>query len=141
MASASPLAAQSVVEIPAEDRNLNPDFEEVFRIGSIAGEAWETFSEVSQAAFDASGNLYVFDRQGDRITVVDAEGNFIREVGGAGQGPGEFNMAVSFTAMPDGSLVVADIDWGLLVHLVDHKAREENVVADQGAVDGALIDY
>lgn len=104
-----PLGAQEVIDMPGEDRRLAADFEEVFRIGSIDGAAWETFGEIAGMAFDAAGNLYVLDRQASRITMVDSEGNFVREIGQAGEGPGEFRMALHFTAMRDGRLVVADL--------------------------------
>jgi len=101
--------AQQVVDLPAEDRPLTAAFDEVFRIGSIEGELWETFGDVAGTAFDAAGNLYVFDRQANRIAVVDRAGNFVREVGTPGEGPGEFRMALSFTVMRDGTIVVADM--------------------------------
>lgn len=105
-----PLGAQEVIDLPAADRRLSADFEEVFRIGSFDGEEWETFGEIAGAAFDASGNLYVFDRQASRISVIDRDGRFVRELGQAGEGPGEFRMARQFTVMRDGRVVVAD--WG-----------------------------
>ncbi|MYB98275.1 MAG: hypothetical protein F4X60_06945 [Gemmatimonadetes bacterium] len=37
------LYAQEVIELPGEDRWLEADFEEVFRIGSLAGEEWEQY--------------------------------------------------------------------------------------------------
>ncbi|MCZ6507368.1 MAG: 6-bladed beta-propeller [Acidobacteria bacterium] len=95
--------------MPGEDRPLAADFEEVYRIGSLAGDEWETFGQIGGTAFDAAGNLYVFDRQGNRITMVDREGGFVREIGQAGEGPGEFRIAVQFTVMRDGRLVVADM--------------------------------
>jgi hypothetical protein len=51
----------------------------------------------------------VFDRQGNRITKVDRSGAFVREIGKAGEGPGEFRMAMQFTAVRDGRIVVADL--------------------------------
>lgn len=104
-----PAGAQQVVDLPEADRRLNADFEEVYRVGSMDGELWETFGEIGGTAFDADGNLYVFDRQGSRIVVVDPDGNFLREVGQAGEGPGEFRMAMNFAVMPDGRVLVADL--------------------------------
>lgn len=86
----TPVAGQEVVELLGEDRRLGADFEEVFRIGSFDGDTWETFGEIGGAAFDARGNLYVVDRQASRITVVDRDGAFVREIGQMGEGPGEF---------------------------------------------------
>ncbi len=88
---AAPLAAQQVVKLPAEDRLLDADFEEVYRVGAVAGEDWETFGNVHDLAFDRVGNLYVVDTQGARIVVVNPEGGFVRQLGGVGQGPGEFD--------------------------------------------------
>ncbi len=109
-AAASPtLAAQQVLDLPAEDRPLAADFEEVFRIGSFEGEEWESFGEIAGTAFDAAGNLYVFDRQAARITVVDSRGRFVRTIGGPGEGPGELRMPFAFDAMRDGRVVVSDL--------------------------------
>ena len=88
---ASPLAAQQVVELPAEDRLLDADFKEVYRVGAVTGEDWETFGNVHDLAFDRLGNLYVVDTQGARIVVVNPEGGFVRQLGGVGTGPGEFD--------------------------------------------------
>ncbi len=88
---AAPLAAQQVVTLPAEDGLLEADFEEVYRVGTVAGEDWETFGNVRDLAFDRVGNLYVVDTQGARIVVVNPEGGFVRQLGGVGQGPGEFD--------------------------------------------------
>jgi hypothetical protein len=103
------LRAQGRVELSADDRPLATDFGEVFRIGSLDGEEWETFGEIAGTAFDAAGNLYVFDRQASRITVVDGEGRLVRTVGGPGDGPGELRMPFAFDATRDGRLVVSDL--------------------------------
>ena len=100
---------QSVVRLPAEDRPLRADFPEVYRVGTLDGAAWETFSDVSGVAFDGGGHLYVFDQGGNRIVEVDEAGAFVREIGRQGEGPGEFRIAASFTAFRDGRVVVADL--------------------------------
>ena len=102
--------------LPGEDRLLEANFEEVYRIGSVDGDEWETFGRVSGVSFDASGNLYVMDDQAGRIVVVSREGAFVREFGGIGDGPGEFaansNTAVGFTVLRDGRAVVFDPGHG-----------------------------
>ena len=111
-ATTVPLAAQEVIELPAEDRLLDADFEEVYRVGALNGDQWEVFSRVTGVRFDESGNLYVMDDQGGRIVVVSPEGEFVREFGRIGDGPGEFsassNTAVGFTVLRNGRTVVFD---------------------------------
>ena len=106
------LMAQEVIELPAEDRILEAEFEEVYRVGSLDGEDWEQFSRVFSVGFGQSGDLYVMDDQGGRIVVVGREGEFVREFGRIGDGPGEFagntNTAVGFAVLRDGRSVVFD---------------------------------
>ena len=104
------LLAQEVIELPAEDRILEPEFEEVYRVGSLDGDEWEQFSRVNAVGFGQSGNLYVMDDQGGRIVIVSQEGEFVRDFGRIGDGPGEFaansNTAIGFTVLRDGRTVV-----------------------------------
>ena len=112
----SALQAQEVIELPSRDTRIAPEFEEVYRVGSIDGAEWEVFSRVSAVGFSQSGDLYVMDDQGGRIVMVNPEGEFVREFGGLGDGPGEFapntNTAVGFTVLRDGRAVVFDPGHG-----------------------------
>ena len=117
--AASALSAQEVVELPGRDQRIDPDFEEVYRVGVLDGESWEMFGQVNQVAFDAEGNLYVFDGtsglmgSGDlRVLVFDVAGGFLREFGSWGGGPGEFNRPVAFAVLRDGTTVVSDAGHG-----------------------------
>ena len=118
------LRAQEVVDVTGRDRPIDPEFEEVYRVGVLDGESWEMFAQVGQVAFDAAGNLYVFDgtsaptrfggmtlmRAGDvRVLVFDAAGRFVREFGSSGGGPGEFNQPMGFAVLRDGTVVVSDV--------------------------------
>lgn len=111
------LHAQQVVEVTGRDRHLDTAFEEVFRVGTLDGEPWEMFGFVRTAAFDATGNLYLFDGSGGptgrwtdvRVLVYGSSGEFVREFGTTGQGPGEFNTPVALAVLPDGTSVVSDI--------------------------------
>ncbi len=79
-------------------------FTEELRIGPDGGEDYHLWSGsyVSIDA-DANGALYVADTGGDRVLVFDAKGQFLRQIGGPGEGPGEFQGLYSFSVMPDGS--------------------------------------
>ncbi len=107
--AATPATGQEVIELPAEDRQLASALDEVYRVGSALGEDWEQFGNVRRVAFDAAGQLYVFDNQADRITVVGADGGFRRAFGGGGDGPGEFRSPDGFAVMPDGRVVMGDL--------------------------------
>ena len=112
LAGAIPAAAQEIIELPAEDRTLELEFEELYRLGTFAGEEWEQFGDVRSVAFDAAGNLLVLDQhdQAQKIYVVNPEGRLVREMGGPGEGPGEFKRVVAMAVMPDGRVVAADHD-------------------------------
>ena len=105
----TPAAAQELVELPAEDRSLDPGFEDVFRVGGITGEPWEQFGSIQDAAFDRAGNLYLLDSDGLEVVVVDGEGSFVRTIGRAGDGPGEFDFPRWLAVLEDGRIVVSDV--------------------------------
>ena len=118
------LRAQELIEVTGRDRPIEAGFEEVYRVGVVDGESWEMFAQVGKVAFDAEGNLYIFDgtaggmsfggvrlmRPGEvRVLVFDAAGRFMREFGSSGGGPGEFNQPIGFAVLRDGTVVVSDV--------------------------------
>lgn len=114
LAAPSALLSQEIVEVTGRDQRIDPDFNEVYRIGVIEGESWEMLGHVSHVAFDAQGNLYVFDRTGGmfselRVLVFDATGAFVREFGRSGRGPGEFHMPMNYAVWRDGTTIVSDM--------------------------------
>ena len=80
--------------------------EEVFTVGSVAGDDWDTFGSVRSVHFDAQANLHVFDSQADHILVVGPDGSLTRTVGGPGEGPGEFGNVTKAIVARDGSYKV-----------------------------------
>ena len=110
--STPPLPAQETVEITADDRFLDADFEELYRVGSTQGRDWDVFGRVAGVAFDGLGNLYVLDTQAARISAIDLRGSLVRQFGRVGEGPGEFGAntasALSLTVLRDGRIVVFD---------------------------------
>lgn len=112
---AASINGQEIIQLPAEERWLEPDFEEVYRIGSLSGEDWEQFGYVYEVAFDGAGQLYILDVQSSLITVVGPDGEFRRTFGGPGEGPGEFRSPLALAVFRDGRVVVGDTD-----HLAYH---------------------
>ncbi len=107
------VVGQEVIPLPAEDRYLDASFEEVYRLGSVDGDSWDTFGGVGSVGFDGSGNLYIFDYRAVRIHVVDLQGNLVRQFIGEGEGPGEFGTnyasVVEIAVMRDGRVTVYDM--------------------------------
>jgi len=106
---AVPGGAQVVSELPTGDRFLTLETSEVFSVGSILGEDWETFSRIGGVAFDAQGNLYILDADNFRVVKVEPQGPLLAEMGGEGGGPGEFGMPLSFSVTPSGEVRVFDL--------------------------------
>ena len=112
--TAASTRAQEIIDLPAEDRTLELEFEELYRLGTLVGEEWEQFGDIRTVAFDAVGNLLVLDQhaQAERVYVVGPGGRLVRQMGGRGEGPGEFLDAVAMAVMADGGVAVADLRRG-----------------------------
>ena len=110
LVAATRATAQEVVELDGRDRHLEPAFEELFRVGVLDGEPWEMFATVAKVAFDARGNLYVFDRGPGstspdlRVVILGRSGAFVREFGSAGEAPGEFKQPRSYAVLHDATI-------------------------------------
>ena len=85
---------------------VNAVTDEVFTVGSVAGDEWDTFGSIRSVHFDAQANLHIFDSQAEHILVVGPDGSLIRTVGGRGEGPGEFGSVTTAIVGRDGSYTV-----------------------------------
>ena len=92
--------------LDGRDVIVNAVTEEVFTVGSVVGDTWDTFGRVSSVHFDAQANLHIFDSQLDHILVVGPDGSLVRTVGGRGEGPGEFGYVNTVIVGRDGSSTV-----------------------------------
>lgn len=57
---------------------------------------------------DSNGNIYILDSSGNNIKKLNPEGEFITNIGQAGQGPGDFNFPYSLDRDESGNLYVLD---------------------------------
>lgn len=108
-ALALPTQAQQRLEMPGEDRMLDPSLEELFSVGTLEGAEHEMFGVVGQVDFDAEGNLYVFDRENARVVVFDRQGEFVRQFGKKGEGPGELRLPSGMSVFDDGWVGITDM--------------------------------
>ena len=90
------------------DVPLTAEAEDVFTVGALDGEDWETFGNVRSVSFDAAGNLHVFDPGAHRVVVVGPDGALVRTVGQQGDGPGEIGNPMAAALLSDGRLAVFD---------------------------------
>jgi len=106
------ILAQQTVDLPSQDSGLAVDAQEVFSVGSLTGDEWETFARVTAAAFDGEGNLYLLDVDNFRVVKVAPDGTHLADMGGEGGGPGEFGMPMALSVTKDGEVRVFDMGYG-----------------------------
>ena len=134
------LNAQEIINLPAEDRWLEPQFEQLYRVGSLSGEDWEQFGNIGKVAFDGAGQLYVLDSQARRIFVVGQGGELRRTLGGPGEGPGEFLDPHGLAVMRDGRMAIADMGHHAY-HLFSADGAFDRRVRMSGSMILFLWDY
>jgi sugar lactone lactonase YvrE len=67
------------------------------------------FRQVTDVAWDAAGNAYISDGYiNSRVAKVDKNGNWIKQWGEPGDGPGQFNVPHSIAVDAHGNVYVAD---------------------------------
>ena len=86
----------------------NLDEEYLYEFGDGSGEGDTQFRWPVCMAFDSDDNLYITDEVHHRVTVFDADGNFLRKWGGPGSGDGEFNGPAGIAIGPDDSVYVVE---------------------------------
>lgn len=77
------------------------------------------FQWVCDVNVDSVGNIYVLDRQQHKAYIFNKNGNYIKTIGGKGQGPGEFNTPVRIYIDGEDRIHVLE---NRRLHLFDHKA-------------------
>lgn len=85
------------------------EFVETGAIGALDGAEEEMFGNISDIAVDDAGGIYAFDGQAPALRYYDAEGNYVRTLGGKGGGPGEYQDAsLGIVIRSDGRIVMRD---------------------------------
>lgn len=89
--------------------------EEMWRLdGEGAG---YVLGHVGRAVGDDEGNVYLLDRQLMQVNVISPRGEFLRALGGEGDGPGETRSAKDLLWLPDGLLGIVQSFPGKIIRL------------------------
>jgi len=75
---------------------------EDLRLGPDDGEEYIWPSAAALVDADDTGRMYVLDVDGRRIMQYAPDGAFIRQIGGPGEGPGEFQIVAGWQILEDG---------------------------------------
>jgi len=74
-----------------------------------SGQPRDVFNRPTDIAFDAQGNIFVADGQGNaRVAKFDKDGVFVKSFGSKGNGDGQFDVVRSIAITADGDVYVAD---------------------------------
>jgi hypothetical protein len=84
---------------------------EDLRIGEADGEGPYLFGSVRNVIPDAHGRIWVMDSQARELRLFGPDGQYLRTVGGAGEGPGEFQTNPCAFPGPNGEVWVEDFRY------------------------------
>jgi hypothetical protein len=106
MNTAKPIESPKIVEL-----------KEMWRIGGDTDNDDELFGVIVHLLTDGRGNVYVLDKQLAQVKIFSKEGEFIRDIGREGDGPGEFREPSCMFFTSDGGLAVMQLSPGKIVLL------------------------
>ena len=102
-------AGIELVQLPASDQRLTWSFDEIYAIGGSADSSLALSRLRSgTVAADERGRVYVLDRMGANVRIVEPDGRLGGVLGRRGHGPGELSNPLGVTVATDGSVVVFD---------------------------------
>jgi sugar lactone lactonase YvrE len=72
------------------------------------GDAGGEMPRIKGVAVDTTGYIWVSDAHLDQVALYNDDGDFLMNLGGRGESPGEFAFPAGIAAHPDGRVAVAD---------------------------------
>jgi hypothetical protein len=79
-------------------------------IGEAEGQKGYMFSRISGIAVDNEERIYVLDYKEAEIKVFDRNGDYLKTIGRAGQGPGELASPYSICVTEQGQIMIQDLN-------------------------------
>jgi len=107
-------------------------FKEVFRLGEHTDKEHEIFHWITDLYVDEYRNLYVAEQGNRRVQKFDSTGQFLKILGRAGQGPGEYVFPALIFENPYHQIIILDNRLGKFIyfnqkgnHIKDDRLRDE----------------
>lgn len=121
-ATAIPVRAQQTEQVSGEVTcaECAITLDTVVTIGGLDGPGLDMVSMFSGVAIDRRGRILVWEKGEADIAVFDSTGSYLRTVGGAGEGPGEYR-SISFMSVGSRYIHVFDRHRGRT--MLDHDFR------------------
>ena len=99
---------QPAPHAPSEGAWGNATVVEELSIGVEYGADEYMFGRVQSVAVAADDTIYVSEGQVPIVRIYEGDGTFVGNIGGRGEGPGEYVSAPGLAVLPDGRLVTRD---------------------------------
>lgn len=122
---AAPAQSADVKTIDGVPHVMNPEkprkkaetvkLEELWRVGGEDDE--EIFGVITQVVAGSGGEFFMLDSQLNEIKVYDKDGEWLRNIGREGEGPGEFRAAFGMFRVPGGNIGILQTFPGKVVTL------------------------
>lgn len=93
--------------------------EPTFEVGGLGDDERYILGEVVDAIRLDDGRVVVADRLAHGLKMYSPEGDFLTQVGGEGEGPGEFEYLAEMGRCAEERIVAFQIDWGQNIYDLD----------------------
>ena len=129
--------APSPSVVPTSEWSLREDLS----IGSLEGaDGQPAFGSVNEVVGTLTGGVVIVDAQGPRVARFSSAGDFLHDLGGKGDGPGEYLDVSGIAALPNGDFLVRDSRKGLLFFGADGTLTSETrIPVDYVGVDPVAV--
>ncbi len=101
-----------VIDEPAEDTEVTLELLIVDSIGVELGDSNYVLGSIEASSHTPDGNILILDRPACCVREYTTSGEFVRQFGRRGTGPGEVMNPLSMTRLTDGHIVILDMQTG-----------------------------
>lgn len=84
------------------------ELRDIWRLESETPEGDLVFGTVNEVTEDGEGNVYLLDTQLKTVHLISPEGEYVRSIGRAGEGPGELDDPTGVFIAPDSTIGIVD---------------------------------